>query len=113
MLYEDIAEGARVAIDHYLNVLKDLQKEYEWTIFIHPPAPVIDVTRDIVKSFNGVLKQRVLETPGLHYLDFFEGLLSEDKTKLNPKFELDGTHMNPTYLPLVESSLAAAQLSPL
>jgi len=43
---------------------------------------------------------------GLFYLDFFDLLLSADKEKLASAYELDGTHMNPTYLPLVEQALA-------
>lgn len=74
-----------VSINHYLDVLKKLQSEKEWdTLYIHPPAPVIDVTRDIVrllfkdthpkrlyiksiqvKKFNAILKKRVQETPGI------------------------------------------------
>lgn len=40
-------------------------------------------------------------------MDFLEELLTADKEKLSPAFELDGTHMNPSYLPLVEKALGA------
>lgn len=53
------------------------------------------------------MKKRVLETPQLLWLEMFDGLLSPDGKDLNKKYELDGTHMNPLYLPLLETALAA------
>jgi len=107
-IYEDIAEGAAMAVDIYIKVLVEIKEKYEYKIYVHPPAPVIDITRDIVKTFTRVLKQRVLETPGLYWLNFADDLLTPDKTKLNPQFDLDGTHMNPTYLYLIENTLEEA-----
>uniref|UniRef100_A0A6B2L5B5 Uncharacterized protein n=1 Tax=Arcella intermedia TaxID=1963864 RepID=A0A6B2L5B5_9EUKA len=104
-IYEDIAEGASVAIDIYIDVLLQLQKQYNFHIYIHPPSPVIDVTREIVRTFTRILKQKVQETGTLHYLDFADELLTPNKANLNPKFDLDGTHMNPSYLYLLENSL--------
>ena len=59
-------------------------------------------------TFTRLLKQRVLDTPGLHWLDFQSELVTSDdlKTmKLRPEYELDGTHLNPAYLKLLEKSL--------
>jgi hypothetical protein len=50
------------------------------------------------------LKKRVLETPRLHWLDFFDELLTADG-KLKKEYELDGTHIHPNYLPLLEREL--------
>ena len=61
--------------------------------------------REIVKTFTGVLKKAVLATNTLHYLDFFESMLTPDQASLNPLYELDGTHMNPKYIPLLEAAL--------
>lgn len=104
----------------YLDVLKSLVEEKEYTLYIHPPVPVIDVTRypnlhstslryrHIVKTFNGVLKEEIrrLQHPSIHYLDFFEKMLTDDGEKLLPDYELDGTHMNSRYLPHIETALA-------
>eukprot|EP01123_Difflugia_compressa_P008757 TRINITY_DN2699_c0_g1_i1.p1 TRINITY_DN2699_c0_g1~~TRINITY_DN2699_c0_g1_i1.p1 ORF type:complete len:211 (+),score=31.73 TRINITY_DN2699_c0_g1_i1:200-832(+) len=106
-IYEDIAEGAAVAADIYLKVLFEIKEKYDYRIYIHPPSPVIDVTRDIVKIFTNVLKEKVLavQSKGIMWLDFEESLLTPDKTKLISDFDLDGTHMNPKYLYLLESAL--------
>ena len=36
------------------------------------------------------------------WLDFFNKFLTEDKSSLRPEYALDGTHLNPAYLPLVQ-----------
>lgn len=41
----------------------------------------------------------------LHWLDFFDGLLDETGGNLRSEFKLDGTHLAPSYLSLLEKSL--------
>jgi hypothetical protein len=62
-----------------------------------------------VITFNRLLRKRVLETPSLVWLDFFEGLLTP-AGNLVPEFELDGTHMSPKYLKLLEKSLESVYI---
>jgi hypothetical protein len=102
--YESYEQGIEVAMRFYIDTLLELKEKYDYTIYLHPAPPVIDVTREIVILFNKMLKEVASRTPGLTYLDFFDGLLTEDKKLLNPDFTLDGTHMNPTYLPLVSEA---------
>lgn len=45
-------------------------------------------------------KSRVLK-----WLDFFDDLLDESGSKLQPEFRLDGTHLSPSYLRLVGRAL--------
>lgn len=118
-------EAALTTINIYIDILLKLQEEKHYQLFIHPVLPVIDVTRfvilalcgssadpktylfthrPIVTKYNELLKQRVLETPSLKWLDFFEDLLTPD-AKLKPEYELDGTHMHPSYLPLLQREL--------
>jgi hypothetical protein len=104
-IYKDIEEGATVAIDIYLTVLLEVQKQCEYKIFVHPAVPVIDVTRDTVKIWNSILKKRLANYPTFSYLDMEDDLLVNDRKDLNPKFFLDGTHMNPLYLYAVEREL--------
>jgi hypothetical protein len=68
-------------------------------------VPVLNETRTIVKAYNAIFQRRVLETKGaLKWLDFFDGLLSEDRDKLRPGLELDGTHLHPDYLKLLPTA---------
>jgi hypothetical protein len=105
-IYKDIEEGASVAVDIYIDVLLEVQRQKEYRIFIHPAAPVIDITREIVTTFNAILKTKLKSHPSLILLDFADDFLApNDKSKLNPKFDLDGTHMNPHYLYAMEREL--------
>jgi len=103
--YKDLEEGAAATVNIYINALKQLQEQYEYKIYIHPVVPVIDVTRHIVKIYNKILKERVMNTEGFLWLDFFDHLLTPDGEKLNSDFELDGTHMNPRYIKMLEEAL--------
>ena len=43
--------------------------------------------------------------PSLHWLDFFDALLSADGEALADGLALDGTHMHPSYVSLLEAAL--------
>jgi hypothetical protein len=43
----------------------------------------------------------------LHFLDLFDDLLTPDGLRLKPSLHLDGTHMNPWFLQIIEASLQA------
>lgn len=46
----------------------------------------------------------------LHWLDFFDQLLDDNDGggSLRPEFRLDGTHLGPSYVRLLEKALADA-----
>jgi hypothetical protein len=50
---------------------------------------------------------QVAACAGLRFLDIFDKLLTPDGQALRPEFELDGTHMSPRYVRLVEEALNA------
>lgn len=97
-------EGITHVVDIYLEVLQELEESKQFKIYVHPVLPVLDITRPTVKLFNKILKQKLTEK-GKIYLDFFEKLLTEDGEHLQKKYELDGTHIHPDYLTLVEETL--------
>ena len=43
--------------------------------------------------------------PKLHWLDFFDQLLSPDGEALADGLALDGTHLHPSYVSLLEAAL--------
>eukprot|EP00282_Hemiselmis_andersenii_P034731 CAMPEP_0169474520 /NCGR_PEP_ID=MMETSP1042-20121227/26302_1 /TAXON_ID=464988 /ORGANISM="Hemiselmis andersenii, Strain CCMP1180" /LENGTH=171 /DNA_ID=CAMNT_0009588559 /DNA_START=85 /DNA_END=597 /DNA_ORIENTATION=+ len=110
--YKDMDEGISRTIDFYLNVLDSLTKQQEFVIYVQPVAPVLNETREVVKVFNKTLKEKVLKTPSLRFLDILDSLLTADKKGLNPLYEMDGTHMGPEYCKLIETSLQALAWSP-
>jgi tetratricopeptide (TPR) repeat protein len=111
--YKDLEEGINVAIDIYLKKLLAIQKEKDFDIYIHPVLPILDITRDTVKKFNQIMHAKLNlinnniteKKRQLKWLSFFDQLLTPDKTKLRKDLELDGTHIHPKYVPLVEKAL--------
>ena len=51
---------------------------------------------------------QVLEHEGkLSWLEFVDELLDVSLTELKPKYELDGTHLHPSYVPLIGLAIDA------
>ena len=42
---------------------------------------------------------------GAFWLDFFDDLLSADHKNLNAEYTMDGTHLRPNYVSLIEQAL--------
>ncbi len=120
--YESIDEGICATVDFYFDQLVAIHAQYKFRMFVHPVVPVLDATRPLVLRFNAALcsRSRARHWP-FRYLDFFDALLSplpESSTAAaaaaavasrgyNREYELDGTHLNPLYVPLIESALNA------
>jgi len=102
--YETIEEGIDLAVKVYITALEDLAKAKKYKIFVHPIVPVLDVTRKVVVKFNAVLKTKTQQSKQLHYVDFFDSLLTA-AGNFNAVFGLDGTHMSPRYVPLMEAAI--------
>eukprot|EP00667_Euglena_gracilis_P002733 EG_transcript_2737 len=108
-IYADLREGMQATINIYLDSLLALQQERQFRLFVHPALPMLDVTRGTVKLFNAMLEAALgrLQHPRIHWLDFYTQVLTPDGQHLRPEYELDGTHIHPRYLPLVEAALNA------
>jgi len=114
--YKDLAEAASTVIDIFVEELKKWIKRKKFNIYIHPVAPVLDVTRHIVYQFNTLYEAAIEKQDNMHWIDIFKHLIvekpkkqtSEDSPSLwnfNAKYALDGTHMNPEYIPLLEKAI--------
>jgi hypothetical protein len=87
-------------------VLDKLQKQHQFDIFIHPVVPVLNETRQVVLKFNEILQFKISnEKKSFHWLDFLPDLLTNNLQDLNSSYELDGTHLNPSYLYLLEREM--------
>lgn len=106
--YESIGEAINFAVDTYIDILKSIEQKYSFDLYVHPVLPVLDITRPMVIEFNKVLEKKIKEVNKtklrLKWLDFFPSLLNEEG-KLKKKFELDGTHIHPNYISLIEDSI--------
>ena len=103
-------------------------------MIVHPPPPVLDATRGTMLRFARALRARVREAGGrgewrhadtgarlLHFVDV--GLaalfrapgaaaadldaLPPSSLRLRPDLDLDGTHLSPAYLRVLQTALDA------
>lgn len=76
-------------------------------IYIHPIVPVLDPTRHLVIAYNAIFKEACAKVPGLVWLDFFNSLLNTVCVPplLKDKYKMDGTHLHPAYVELIEQAL--------
>lgn len=105
--YRNIEEGIDKTSLHFVKAAEIVAREKKLRkAFVHPVPPVLDETRAIVIMYNARLKVHVDNSEHLHWLDFFEGFLELNVegsagapiAKLKPKYNFDGTHLNPAYL---------------
>ena len=104
--YKDVEEGIVHTVGIFMNVIESLIKQKQFKIYIHPIPPVLDPTRPIVVKYNEIYKREVdkLKARGLSvkWLDFFNEFIDSGKSGLRDEYKLDGTHLHPKYLELIE-----------
>jgi tetratricopeptide (TPR) repeat protein len=106
--YADLAEGIATTVEVYVSTLVRLVARRGFVAMVHPVPPVLNETRPVVKEFNAALAARVRREPTLRWLDFFDKLLTDDGERLADGLALDGTHMHPAYVNVLEEALERA-----
>ncbi|GLE05898.1 hypothetical protein PINS_up015079 [Pythium insidiosum] len=106
--YESIQEGMEHTIDIFMSVLAEVIDKFGFEVFIHPIVPVLNETRPLVIQYNGIFQSRVNKSDKCRWLDFFDDLIEGSPARLRPRYALDGTHLHPSYLALVERELNKA-----
>ena len=122
-IYPNIQAGMRSTLKHFSAALPPLLKQRKMkNLFVHPVLPMLDETRPIVIEYNKFFKDIIddLESkskrekwgPGsLRWLNFFESLFvpgsgsESQQPQLLKGLRMDGTHISPAYLKLLEESL--------
>ena len=105
--YETVEDGIKHVIGIYMRKLATLITRKKFQAFIHPVIPVLNETRAMVMKFNHFLKIAVNNREDMTWLDFVDELL-DDAGYLKKCYELDGTHLSPSYVPLFEGALENA-----
>ena len=100
-----------MVVQIYIRLLNNLRNKHLWNIYVHPVVPVLDLTRPIVMQFNKILASKLLREPQLHWLNFIGELLTDDGITLKEEYKLDGTHLHPSYVALIEHAISAADKS--
>ncbi|KAF0701144.1 Aste57867_8367 [Aphanomyces stellatus] len=102
--YETLDEGMTKTISIFMDVLQTLVRDRGFRAYVHPIVPVLNETRPIVQQYNAHFKRKVDASACAQWLDFFDALLTPAH-KLQPSFELDGTHLHPAYLDLLAHAI--------
>jgi hypothetical protein len=125
--YSNITEGMRSTLKHFTAILAPLFKQRKMgNVYVHPVLPMLDETRPIVLQYNRLFKESVSESAkkktrekwgggALRWLDFFEELFlpggdtagGEEGVQLAEGLRMDGTHISPSYIQLVEKGLCS------
>lgn len=127
--YANVDAAMDKVIGIYIAALQDLVPRKRLRVWVHPVLPVLNETRALVVRYNAKLRAAVEAAPQLAWLEFFPQLLdaeTQSVSRLGParralqslrsqacraqrlvdRFELDGTHINPAYLELLQDSLS-------
>eukprot|EP00479_Gromia_sphaerica_P003754 TRINITY_DN14429_c0_g1_i1.p1 TRINITY_DN14429_c0_g1~~TRINITY_DN14429_c0_g1_i1.p1 ORF type:complete len:135 (+),score=23.80 TRINITY_DN14429_c0_g1_i1:246-650(+) len=102
--YKTLEEAMQTVIDIYVQRMLRIQRVKKFEIFVHPVNPVLDVTRVIVRKFNVLLQKSLDNEKSLHWLDF-KDRATTPSGGFNFLYALDGTHMHPRYIPLIEEAV--------
>lgn len=106
-MYTSIQEGINTSTSIFMDVLSSLISKKKIKPFIHPVMPVLKETRQMVMAYNEIYQSKVHATKGLKWLDFLHGLIN-DSGNLLPELMLDGTHVSPKYLSLLERAFQSS-----
>ncbi len=66
---------------------------------------MLDPTRPVVMQLNDLLPVFIGRKRYPRWLNFVHSLLDPDTNKLKAEYEMDATHLNPSYIPLLEGAL--------
>lgn len=105
-LYDDLEESIDVLVDIYAKVLLDIRKRKKGNVFVHPVPCVIKESNALVTNlFNKKLQKRVLKSSTITWLDLLDQLNDEKTGFVKEEFSLDGVHINPKYLSIIQDKL--------
>jgi hypothetical protein len=104
--YKNLDEAMEKCIAIWMRESTKVIKGRKLKAWVHPVVPVLNETRTIVCKYNLLLKKAVDRSPDMEWLDCFEEMLQVDKRgegyELKESLKLDGTHLHPSYLSLLE-----------
>ena len=106
--YDTMEEAIETAVAIYIRFLEEQKEQHDFVTFVHPVFPILDETRGVVLQFNEKLEKCVRNSVGLHWLDLLDELLVNEHSELNSEYKLDGTHVHPKYVSLLEKALTEA-----
>lgn len=103
--YDSVEEAIETIVSIYIDFLKEQNERHGFVTFVHPLLPVLKETRNVVLQFNEKLKEAVESCSGLQWLELLDVLLAKQTCEFNSEYHLDGTHVHPKYVSLLEKAL--------
>jgi len=125
--HESLAKAMETTATQFVKGLLQLAARKQWaTVMVHPVVPVLDETRSTVMAFNQVYRNVIEKlsppTPDkpttLQWLDIVGQLVMPSGVdagkeiavtgapfKLNPAFRMDGTHLHPSYVRIMQDAM--------
>ena len=100
--YDSIDDCIAALVEIYAKMMVELKKRKKLSVFVHPVAPVLKETKQIVTQFNAALRERIKRTSSLTWLDVLDELVCVDTGYLKSEFDFDGAHLHPKYIELVQ-----------
>ena len=108
--YDSLTEAITALLDIYQAEWERLTRDGH-SVWVHPVQPVLDATRPVVRQFEEALRKRV-RTAGVkdvRFLNLFDDLLTRDGAFNVKEYGMDGTHINPKYVRLIEREMSVPQ----
>jgi len=103
--YDSVDESIAALVEIYVKMMIELKKRKKLNVFVHPVAPVLKETNQIVTQFNAALRERLKRTSSLTWLEILDELVCADTGYLRSEFNFDGAHLHPKYIDLVQKDL--------
>ena len=104
--YDDLGESIDVLVDIYAKVLLNIRKRKKADVFVHPvPCVMKEGNVQVTNLFNERLQKRVLKSPTIKWLDLLDQLNDKKTGFVKEDFNLDGVHIHPKYLSIIQDSL--------
>lgn len=100
--YDSLEEAMQAVIALAISVMSSLTEEYSFEVYVHPINPVMRETRDVVQRYNQLYREAVRSVQQLTWLDVLDHRLGD--AEWGEAFQLDGTHLHPDFLALLESA---------
>ena len=108
-IYDSVKESIEALVDIYIKAMLSVKKRTKSSVYVHPVPCVLKETCDIVMQFNSILKERLLKTASLTWLDFIDQLIDEQSGYLKDEFSFDGAHIHPKYISILQNTFEKLQ----
>jgi tetratricopeptide (TPR) repeat protein len=109
---QSLEEAFKVLVDIYIDMMQQIAAKYRIAkLYIQPAPPVLNETRPIISIFNRHLAARLIElkqkepNSALQWIHIESEVLTLGKDSLLDEMKLDGSHLHPHYVSLIQNAL--------